>query len=449
MSIDELRRGFDRLTAEVVPAEDPYGRVLRRARRTRLGRRLGAGVLAGLTALVLAAVGGTALQAASGREDKGGHGFDGWLITTEWTRALLVGPTRGPGANDAALLTDVAEMTQANANPLLPQTTVLWVGEISRGKVLAVVARYSATHAVFDALLRPSAADGWSGMLNAPVTPFLEVDSGSVGDDGPPWHLLLAPASCQLATRSGSGVDWTPAQQPDLVVTSPQTPAARVTCDGKVHQQGVSVPESLDVGQVSPSGQAANAFNELGGLLWQPDPANPRPIVSWEGAIPGVGAAALAFASTTPDQPALLLLPSASGKALPATGPADATVPRDEGPAANQSGREAFGLVATSAGVGHGLAAVRVPAHFGAFGVVTKQLFVYAPTAVRVEALTSAGTVVTGVDLSAEAGLLTLDLGGAASLRALAADGTVVGTRQLVEQVGGRQLFGEQLIDAW
>lgn len=59
MNVPELKAGLARLAEPVVPAADPYGRLLRRSRRVRVRRHLAVAVAAGLAATVL--VGGVAL----------------------------------------------------------------------------------------------------------------------------------------------------------------------------------------------------------------------------------------------------------------------------------------------------------------------------------------------------------------------------------------------------
>src|SRR5437868_4196782 len=101
MSIDELKTGFARLAEPVVPAEDPYGRLVRRARRSRLTRLatwtsgLAAVLVAALTVPLLARGAGAPAPGPSvGVDDNRGGEI------TPWVQRLLDTPARGNLAGD-------------------------------------------------------------------------------------------------------------------------------------------------------------------------------------------------------------------------------------------------------------------------------------------------------------------------------------------------------------
>jgi hypothetical protein len=112
--------------------------------------------------------------------------------------------------------------------------------------------------------------------------------------------------------------------------------------------------------------------------------------------------------------------------------------------------RKQWGLISTGQSDDHGLVAVRVPQRVGAHAELTDQLFVVAPTtAVRVEAVGSAGQVIAQSAVADGLAILDVGIGRPVSVRALDAAGQPVATSALSEPASGTRLFGEQFVTNW
>src|SRR5215813_7335075 len=110
MSVEELRARFARLTEPVVPIEDPYGRLLRRARRTRRARLAGwaSTLAAALTAALLIPLltqepGSPSPAPSPGVDDLRGADI------TPWLQRLIDSPARGSLAADTTFTTTLTD----------------------------------------------------------------------------------------------------------------------------------------------------------------------------------------------------------------------------------------------------------------------------------------------------------------------------------------------------
>jgi hypothetical protein len=462
MSVDQLKAGFDRLASTVVPVEDPYGRLVRRSqrhRRTRLTQLCAAAV-----AVTVAGVAGSvALQGAAPHPDSG---FHGWAITSDWTRHLIQSSTRGDLATNSAFIQSVLTTERAYANPNLPYTKVLFAGTIGAGPV-ALVARYSNTHAVLDSVIGPGRDPALSiaGTTNGVLAPVVTLSSGSVSLKEK-WTLVVAPDGCEVATTvtpytEPTGHTWQRASTTGWLVTQSSTlPFVQVSCGGTIKQQG---PTDV-VGEVgsrfqfaAPGGEsqtpepmgrdavenvALQAFDQLAATMLR---EGGRRTV-WTGRIPDLGNAAL-VRGDGPGRPSLLFVGGTTFKSLVALEPPHAVSP-DAGPGDNQS-RDGWSLVSTGAGDSE-LVAVRVPARAGNHAELSDRVLVAVPGGVaRVEAVNGEGTIVAQAQVDGGAAVLTLAVGGATKLQGRASTGEIPATIPFIEPKTGARVFNEPLIYDW
>ncbi len=468
MSVDELKRGFDRLASGVVPVEDPYGRLMQRKRRR---WRVRTGKLAAAVAAVAVSVvaAGVALQGAG---DRGGTGFHGWAVTSDWTWRLINSPTRGDLADDAAVIDEILAVERSSANENLPHTKVLFAGNVGT-RTVALVARYSDTHAVLDS---PSALRGtsqWLGSGNGVMSPVVTLASRFIPDESAQWTLVLAPDGCETSTNVGTydGMrdrTWQPAPTGDWLVNDSATPPyLRVTCGGVTRQQGpLADLNRLDIDLsrtgLSPAPQGATAgpvltgaaltaagvlaFDQLAEAMHRTSGAD----VVWTGRVPGdvESGDAVLVVGDGPVRPVVLLIAGIDLQPIVALEP-----PRygsgDEDPAENQSIRQ-WSLVSTGSAAEGDLIAVRVPRRAGARAELTDRVLATTPTtAVRVEALDRDGNVVAQADVTDGVAVLALRLSAAVSLNAVDANGVAVATTPFVEPKAGARVFNEKIINNW
>jgi hypothetical protein len=256
---NELKTGFTRLTDPIVPVPDPYGRLLRRARRHRVtawASTLAAGVIVALTASLVASAPAAPHPGPSidPRLNKG-------AVITPWVQRLLDSPIRGNLAGDTAFvdaLTGRLNPTDIDASPELSDVTVLFAGDIPAAGYRAVLVAFtSATRqtglwmvgglgAGADQFLHAARRASAAGptvvpdVMPADLSPF-SATADSEPDAGHYLTIGVAPAGCQVATSTdghtwtGTG-DW--AFSTDEVLPTKQ-PLARVTCDGVRRYEGV------------------------------------------------------------------------------------------------------------------------------------------------------------------------------------------------------------------
>ena len=270
MSVDELRAGFARLAEPVVAMEDPYGRLLRRARRSRRARLTG--WLSGLAAVIVAVLVTPLLVQSTGTpppvptpspgvDDLRGGGI------SPWVRALLDTPVRGSLAGDRAFLstlTDRLSPRDFGFSPELNQRTVLFAHDDGGYRVVLVAfhsgtnqmgvwlvddAGTSATQMAADAAAdRARQMDDTSAPRPILVLPeeLRPVTATAVADPASNRYLALAvaPHGCRMEVNDEADpTDLRDAAGTDYVVLSDQfgpspSSAIRVTCGGTVRQQG-------------------------------------------------------------------------------------------------------------------------------------------------------------------------------------------------------------------
>ncbi|MEO3775516.1 hypothetical protein ABGB16_01430 [Micromonospora sp. B11E3] len=480
MSVDELRAGLARIAAGVVPDEDPYGRLLRHARRR--WRRRFAGYGAAVAALLVAALAGPATLGAAGLpwgpDDRRPGG--GYPVDSPWTWRLLDSPPRGSLAGDANLVAELTRVFGAARDEFgmaeLPTVRILWIDE-SAGFRQLVVAYHSDDSA---ALVTREAPLGTppgklvdiGGYANLRPEPFTVLDLGFGSRTVQrTWTLGLAPAGCAVSyARSARVVGpavqrrWTPAPIGDHMLVEPGFAQGwwRVECDGQTRQEGPigfsrelhgkgAVPPDLprddrpatsalmlDAEMVRPAAESWRGLANLGGL------AEPTPVIRWAGRLDGEQAVLLG----SPGKGPLVLHVGSGDGGLLALATEEQATPDDTETAATS--RAGWPLVATGITPAYDLAAVRVPARSGGHAVLTDRLLVVPAraTAVRVEAVAD-GRVRAAAPVGAGAAELTLPVGAEVTLRALDRNGRVVASGRLVELAEGERLFDERIVSNW
>ncbi|MFR9774910.1 hypothetical protein ACL02O_02490 [Micromonospora sp. MS34] len=470
MSVDELRNGLARVAASVVPDDDPYGRLLRHARRRRRVRWAGAGALfAGLLATVLvvpvAGVGG--LRTWLGDPE----GASGYPVTSDWVWRLLDSPTRGSLGADRPLVDQLArtfdqDRDRVGMSRALPTAKVLFADDTA-GVRTVVVAYHSDTAAALVSRTGPIGATSQQliragGVSNLPVSPF-SVLGDSV--DGRTWLLGLAPAGCTVTAAPSATVDadgavrrsWQSVPTPGYLLLTEQRIRGwwRVECDGAIREQGPvgyrtgefsneAVPVQGDELRAAEQAAVASyrALAEGAGL-----PATPGPVRRWSGRIPGEGIAAAIAGPAAGVGPYILQLGAAPKALLATAGPDDA---RPDDTETLGASRADWALVATTVSTSPGLIAVRVPARVGGHAVLTDQLLVapWPADAVEVEAESAAGAR-SAAPVDSGFAILSVPMGAEVTLRALDANGKVLASQRLREPAAGERIFNEQLVSAW
>ena len=269
MSVDELRAGFARLAEPVVAMEDPYGRLLRRARRSRRARLTG--WLSGLAAAIVAVLVTPLLVQSTGTpspdptpspgvDDLRGGGI------SQWVRRLLDSPVRGSLGHDTAFLTTLTDRLAPQdfgLSPELNQKTVLFAGDAGSYRAVLVAfhsdsnqmgvwlvgdagedAARMAADAAADRPRQLSTPDS-AGPVQVLPEELRPVSATVVADLAARRYLAIAvaPQGCQMATRDGDGTQqWRDAATVDYVVRTDapgvdMSTWSKVTCDGTVRDQ--------------------------------------------------------------------------------------------------------------------------------------------------------------------------------------------------------------------
>lgn len=263
MSVDELKIGFARLAEPVLPVEDPYGRLLRRARRSRRlhltgwGSALAAGLVAALMIPLLGPVtAGLVPGPRPGPDDNRGVAITGWV------QQLIDSRTRGNLALDGTFLDTVSQRVQPadfGFSPELSHRTVLFAGDAGsyRAVLLAFTSdtRQMGVWLVGDAgttavalsragrTLRASGAayDDKIKVMPEELQPFAGT---AVADANTHRYLTigLAPQGCTVAVQESDRPQWTDSPDGDYVLRTDaaaqaQSTLTRVTCDGIVRYQ--------------------------------------------------------------------------------------------------------------------------------------------------------------------------------------------------------------------
>lgn len=481
MSVDELRAGLARIAGTVVPDPDPYGLVLRHARRRR--RRRLAGFVAAVAALLAAALTAPAALTAADRHDRSddlplGHGHP---VDSPWSRRLLDSPTRGSLAGDRAFLAEVVRLFDRRRAEVLmaadlPTVKVLFADD-SAGVRQVVVAYRSATAAALVTREGPVGASparllGGDGLSNGRPDPFslLTASSGTPGDQKQ-WLLGLAPAGCRVSLGRAAYAgqpslrrSWQPVETDGYVLVEQAHAGGwwRVECDGRVRQAGPIWPAETDGGSLdgsypsdgrwAPTADPPNptvtrqAGRVYRGLAVQAGLVDAAPVIRWSGRLDAAGGAAVLLAAVGREGPILLQVGDTGAGPLVARATALDPAPTDAVPAPEPLRPP---LVATGYGPAYDLLAARVPVRDGERAVLGDQLLVVPRKGVvRVEAVAD-GTVRASAPVTGGAALLTLPVGSQVTLRGLDRDGTVRCSGPLREPAAGERLFNEPLVSAW
>lgn len=263
MSVDELKIGFARLAEPVVPVEDPYGRLLRRARRSRRlrltgwGSALAAGLVAALMIPLLGPMtAGRIPGPQPGPDDNRGVAITGWV------QQLLDGRTRGNLALDGTFVDTVSQRVQPadfGFSPELSHRTVLFAGDAGsyRAVLLAftsdtrqmgvwLVGDIGTTALALSQAGRTLKASGAAYDDKIKVMPEeLQPFAGTAVADANTHRYLtvgLAPQGCTVAVREADRPQWTDSPDGDFVLRTDaaaqaQSTLTRVTCDGTVRYQ--------------------------------------------------------------------------------------------------------------------------------------------------------------------------------------------------------------------
>jgi hypothetical protein len=268
MNVDELKAGFARLAEPVVPVEDAYGRLLRRARRSRRVRVTGWS--SALAAAVVTVLLGSQLVQATGTPHPtpsvGVDGINGEAISP-WVQRLLDTPPRGNLAADTGFTSAVTDRLRPGFfgySPSLSQQTVLFADDVGVYRAV-LVAFHSDTAQMAVWLVGDAGASAsqladaaahsavTSGATRTPGKPHTKVlpeeltpfTGTAVSELAPDRYLALgvAPAGCQVATRDDTHPQsWHDEATDDYVVRTDALAVAvstfvRVTCDGVVRYQ--------------------------------------------------------------------------------------------------------------------------------------------------------------------------------------------------------------------
>ncbi|GAB4047511.1 hypothetical protein [Catellatospora paridis] len=258
MSERELIDGLARLAEPVVPGEDPYGRLMRRHRRSRR-TKAGGWATAAVLAVVAALLGPIGIQGAAtpvlGGPSTPADVTPGGPVTP-WVARLLSAPTRGSLAGDTAFLNELTERLDARFPEMVAggRVTLLFAGEAGGGTVV-LAARHSATHQVGITILdKPGATaaelavasteqrrEGSVSVFTDGIGPLLT--ETILGVDGL-WAGYLTvgvvPQGCaiELADGRAATLSWRPSPTDGYFVLQTRYQLLRLTCDGVVRYQG-------------------------------------------------------------------------------------------------------------------------------------------------------------------------------------------------------------------
>jgi hypothetical protein len=294
MSVEELKIRFRQLTEPVVAIEDPYGRLLRRARRTRRARlaRWGSALTAAVAAAVLVPLLATSAGTPSPAPSPGVDDLRGADITG-WVRQLLGTPARGSLGGDTAFareLTGALAPRYFGLSPELDQQTVLFAGDVGSyravliafhsqtrqmgvwlfGDAGASAARLAeagpATYALAHGSATPRAGDADQvRVVEEELQPYAA--SGVDDEIGRRYVVVgVAPGGCRLATKDATDPQaWHDEIAGDFLVRTDLlaldvSTRAQVTCAGIVRYAGpVTGNGQVDIAPVMPSDRQVDA----------------------------------------------------------------------------------------------------------------------------------------------------------------------------------------------
>ncbi|WP_147434567.1 hypothetical protein [Micromonospora musae] len=492
MSVDELRTGLARIAESVVPDENPYGRLLRHARRRKRRRLAGLGAaVAGVIAAAL--LGPVTLGAGSGGQDPSGDWVaTGYPITSDWEWRLINSPTRGSLAADGDLIEELTRLFDRNRAELrvsesLPQVKVLYADESAGFRQILVVYHSDTAAALVDQKVPAGtppqqALRNHTGFVNGRVSPFSVIDAAYLQGPEAQAFLGLAPAGCIVSVADGAvvGADgavrrrWEPSPTGDYVVLDASRVRGwwRVECEGQVRveepvgdrsdvirgeggrYQPTELADALPAGTTSRRMDAWRA-ERFGGVSYRTLmdmtglPSTPDPVVRWSGRLDGEGHPEAAVVGPASGTGPLVLHVGAQGSLLALAGPGNIA---SEDAAGEDLSSAKVSLVATAVATSAKLAAVRVPAASGGHAVLTNRLLVVPPPgAARVDAVAAEapGGVRASAEVRSGAAVLTLDVGAEVTLRALDRTGALLASAPLRELARGERIFNEPLVHAW
>jgi hypothetical protein len=356
-SVDELRTRFAELAGAVVPDEDPYGRLMQRARRRRT--RLVRSFVALAAALATFLAGQTMLGLAPGRPDsrpdqRRTDPGDGFPVDSEWTWRLINAPARGRLAKDPALLTGLARAfdqhrTELGVSAALAQVRIIFAEDLDARRIVTAVFHSDSAAA----LVSWTGAQGASaeelfasGVSTAPqrVEPFAVVQSATVDGQArtarwaSPWLLGLAPPGCQVRmarlgqTRADGTVhrEWAPTKTDGYLLLDLRSwPGAwEVVCDGIRRYQGLvglrydqivtplmTAAPAVTGGATDPDDptidrRAWSAYERLTRAVgvYSGAPLADVPVLRWSGTLPGASGPAPAVLLVSPVLPGPVVL---------------------------------------------------------------------------------------------------------------------------------------------
>ncbi|MGW4502396.1 hypothetical protein ACWENR_27795 [Micromonospora sp. NPDC004336] len=369
--VDDIRQVFARLAEPVVPAPDPYRRLVARVRRRRQ-RRLAVAGVAGVAAVAMAlpvfggagplpTAGVASPPPAPGTYQPAGR-IDGPLV-----RQLLDSPTRGNLAGDRELIADIARQYRSArdrllVDPTLDRVKVLLAHDVPGARTV-VVAFLNDSHA----LLRHGSGPAGAAVPELlrktgtpdeahPLEPYVFHSRHSPTDVGYRPDLLvgLAPAGCLVETSADGRIQrdgrvvrsWQVAGTDGFVVRGAGHPGERwrFTCQGVVRYSGPAggggevrrsgpagggpaaagstVPTAGARGTVDAT-LAADAVHDLRGKLDDHGLTGPVPRVIWGGRLPDwvSGAAKAVLVSSCPADAGCAVLLKTEAGAVPRSEP--------------------------------------------------------------------------------------------------------------------------------
>lgn len=262
MSERELIEGLARLAAPVVPGEDPYGRLMRRHRRSRR-TKAGGWATAAVLAVVAGLFGPIGIQGAAtpvlgGPSGSGSMGAPDWgLPMSPWMRRLIDSPVRGGLASDTAFITELTGLLQRHDVGALPngQVKILFADDVEHRRVVVAVrfdelwqtgivltARRGASPQELDSADDRRESSDEPALERFELQPYFGLTVGRT-------EIGVAPAGCRIASADSRAdtVTWVDEPAGDYMRSEQAWLWQRVTCDGKVQFQG-SAPAGLGTG---------------------------------------------------------------------------------------------------------------------------------------------------------------------------------------------------------
>ncbi|WP_144120451.1 hypothetical protein [Catellatospora sichuanensis] len=253
MSERELIDGLARLAGPVLPGEDPYGRLMRRHRRSR--RTTAAGWATGVVMVIVAALlGPIGIQGAAQPVLGGPSGSSSAQesedsdVLTPWVRRLIDTPVRGGLAADTAFVDELTDLLQQRDSTVLPdgRVKILFAGDVDDHRVVvAVRADDRSQRGMLLAAERgasPQRLNSTDTRQDTPderaffsvrLDPYYRVSVGRT-------IIGLAPAGCRIAVQDTRvlPLSWVDEPAGDLLLSQRGWAWHRVTCDGKIRFQG-------------------------------------------------------------------------------------------------------------------------------------------------------------------------------------------------------------------